>query len=98
MRPRGHLAPGGERPISATQAARSFSEVLNRVDLRGEVFVIERGGRAVARIGPAAPTHFTGADFAALMKRLPRPDDEYLDIVEQVVSNQSPIEPPPWGG
>ena len=90
------LGPGGERAISATEAARSFSRVLNRVELRGEAFVIERGGKPVARIGPASPTHLTGADFAALIARLPRPDDEYLDLIEHLARRQHPIEPPPW--
>ncbi len=90
------LGPGGERPISATEAARNFSNVLNRVELRGEAFVIVRGGRAVARIGPTSPTHLTGADLAALMARLPRPDDEYLDLVERIARAQRPVAPPPW--
>src|SRR5687767_13963314 len=33
--------------ISATRAARSFSELLDRVCYRGESFVIERGGELV---------------------------------------------------
>jgi prevent-host-death family protein len=90
------LGPRGERAISATEAARRFSHLLNRVELRGEAFVIERGGRPVARIGPASPTHLTGADFAALMKTLPRPDDAYLDLVERIARDQRPLEPPPW--
>ena len=70
--------------------------MLNRVELRGEAFVIERGGRPVARIGPASPTHLTGTDFAALMRKLPRPDDDYLDLVEHIARGQRAIEPPPW--
>ena len=34
----------GSRIISATEAARSFSELLDRVCYRGETFIIERGG------------------------------------------------------
>ena len=39
----GHSAQGS-RVVSATHAARSFSELLDRVCYRGESFVIERAG------------------------------------------------------
>jgi len=39
--------------ISATDAARRFSEILDAVEHRGESFVIVRKGRPVARMGPA---------------------------------------------
>jgi prevent-host-death family protein len=38
--------------ISATEAARRFSELLDAVEHRGESFVIVRKGRPVARMGP----------------------------------------------
>jgi prevent-host-death family protein len=40
--------------LTATEAARRFSEVLDEVESRGETFVVVRHGRAVARIGPAS--------------------------------------------
>jgi prevent-host-death family protein len=40
------------RDISATDAARSFSEVLDEVEHRGESFIVMRRGRPVARIVP----------------------------------------------
>jgi prevent-host-death family protein len=39
--------------ITATEAARRFSEILDAVEHRGESFVIVRKGRPVARMGPA---------------------------------------------
>ncbi|HEX9823547.1 MAG TPA: type II toxin-antitoxin system Phd/YefM family antitoxin [Actinomycetota bacterium] len=39
--------------ISATEAARRFSEILDAVEHRGESFIIVRRGRPVARMGPA---------------------------------------------
>jgi len=39
--------------ISATEAARRFSEILDAVEHRSESFVIVRKGRPVARMGPA---------------------------------------------
>jgi prevent-host-death family protein len=42
--------------ISATEAARRFSDILDAVEHRGESFVIVRKGRPVARMGPAIKT------------------------------------------
>ncbi len=41
------------RQLSATDAARRFSEVLDRVERSGESYVVVRHGKAVATIGPA---------------------------------------------
>lgn len=41
------------RQLSATDAARSFSDVLDSVESERETFVVVRHGRAVATIGPA---------------------------------------------
>jgi antitoxin (DNA-binding transcriptional repressor) of toxin-antitoxin stability system len=38
--------------ISATDLARRLGDVLGRIRYRGESFVIDRNGTAVARIGP----------------------------------------------
>lgn len=40
--------------ISATDASRSFSDVLDAVEHRGERFTILRRGRVVARLEPVA--------------------------------------------
>jgi antitoxin (DNA-binding transcriptional repressor) of toxin-antitoxin stability system len=42
------------RRVSATEAARRFSDLLDLVERDGETFVVERRGRAVASIAPAA--------------------------------------------
>jgi prevent-host-death family protein len=41
--------------VTATEAARRFSDVLDAVDNRRESFVVVRRGREVATISPAAP-------------------------------------------
>ena len=41
------------RRLTATDAARRFSELLDAVERRGESFMVVRRGRAVARIEPA---------------------------------------------
>jgi prevent-host-death family protein len=62
------------RQLSATDAARRFSDVLDRVESGGESFVVVRRGRAVATIGPAS-----GGTGGALREalRAHRPDAEW---------------------
>jgi prevent-host-death family protein len=40
--------------LTATEAARGFADLLDRVERDGETFVVERRGRPVASIQPAA--------------------------------------------
>lgn len=84
------------RRISATEASRNFSELLNRVRYRGEVFVVTRGGQAICELRPAATTRFTGADLVTLMRSLPAVDDDYLDGIEETVRSQPLLPESPW--
>jgi prevent-host-death family protein len=78
--------------ISATEAARRFSEVVNRVRYRNETFVVKRGGEPVCEIVPVRTKTFTGRDFVGLLQSLPRPDKEFLDTVEKHVRRQPKTE------
>jgi len=82
--------------ISATQTARRFSELMNRVRYRGESFVVERGGKPVCEILPAQPTKFTGSDLAELLRSLPKPDKEYFTLVENLIAKQSKVAESRW--
>ncbi|HEX9236388.1 MAG TPA: type II toxin-antitoxin system Phd/YefM family antitoxin [Actinomycetota bacterium] len=42
------------KDLTATQAARRFSELLDEVEHRGESFTVRRNGRPVARILPVS--------------------------------------------
>jgi len=59
------------KEISATDAARGFSAMLDAVEHGGETFVVTRGGRGIARIEPAAGA--SGAAVKSLLRRH-RPD------------------------
>ncbi len=83
-------------PISATQAVRNFSELMNRVHYRGESFVVERGGKPICEILPAAPSKFRGGDLANLLRSLPKPDEEYLRVVEDLTRKQSSVADSGW--
>lgn len=60
--------------ITAREASRGFSTLLDRVEHDGEEYTVERDGRVVARIVPA--TARTVAGFLARRAgRLPLDDD-----------------------
>ena len=84
------------RKVSDTEAARTFSDLLNRVEYRGERFVIDRGGRSVAVISPAGPQRFRISDLAALMRSAPRPDPEYFRVLENAANDQRAVEDTAW--
>jgi len=84
--------------ITATELARSLSDILNRARYRGEHFEVVRNGELVATIGPpAAPKVKTWADFVQFMKDHPFPDEDFAKDIEEVVAAQLRIgEPPSW--
>jgi antitoxin (DNA-binding transcriptional repressor) of toxin-antitoxin stability system len=67
-----------EKHISATDAVRDFSELLNRVRFRGEHYIIERTGKPMARIEPTDPStkRTTLSELGRLLDALPRLGDE----------------------
>jgi antitoxin (DNA-binding transcriptional repressor) of toxin-antitoxin stability system len=69
--------------LTATEAARSFSELLNRVGT-GEELEITRGGAPVAVIGPPV-VRLLGADrFRELLRNAPPVDDEFSSDVRKI--------------
>ncbi len=84
-----------ETRISATEASRRFSDILNRVRYRNEEFVVERGGEPVCRIVPAH-RKFTVKDLAELLDRLPKPDPGFWDDVEWAIKHQGEMPKSPW--
>jgi antitoxin (DNA-binding transcriptional repressor) of toxin-antitoxin stability system len=67
--------------VTATEAARNLSEYLNRVAYRGERFVIRRGSRPLAELGPVKRPAL-GSDLLAFFKRKGRLNPEELDSFE----------------
>lgn len=55
------------KEITATDAARGFSALLDAVEHEGETFVVTRGGRGIARIESAVGA--SGATVKALLRR-----------------------------
>jgi prevent-host-death family protein len=71
--------------ITATEASRSFSRVLDAAEHGGESFLIERNGRPVAELRPAPKTSTVG-DLLAFLRDVGMPDPDFradmLDIIE----------------
>lgn len=86
-----------ESRISATHAARGFSDLLNRIRYRGEEFVVERGGEAVCRMLPAqAPKRLTLRELAVLLDATPLPDSRFGTDVRRAVKRQGRLPRSPW--
>jgi len=85
-----------ESYISATEAARNFSDILNRVRYGGEEFVIRRGRDVVCRIVPNRPPKRTVADLVELLRSLPKPDGGYGKAVDAIVKHQPSLPESPW--
>jgi prevent-host-death family protein len=87
------------RTISATKAAREFSDLLARVRYRGEEFVIEKGGEPMCRVVPlrAGVSGSTASDLARVIGKFQKPDAEYLKQVESASRRQPKIPKSRWG-
>jgi prevent-host-death family protein len=54
--------------ISVTDAARNFSDVVNRVRYQQTSFVLLKSGKAVARIVPEVPRLTKGRELASALR------------------------------
>jgi antitoxin (DNA-binding transcriptional repressor) of toxin-antitoxin stability system len=82
------------RQLSATDAARSFSDVLDSVEADHETFVVVRRGRVVATIGPALVG--TGRALKSALRKH-EPDADWADELREL---RESVGPPadPWRG
>jgi antitoxin (DNA-binding transcriptional repressor) of toxin-antitoxin stability system len=69
------------RRLSATEAARRFSDLLDQVEHEGETFLVERPGRVIATVAPAAAT--TGRMLKDLLRAQPRDEQWPQDLADQ---------------
>lgn len=85
-----------ESHISATQAARNLSDVLNRVLYRGEVFIIERGGAPICRMEPVGPPRCSARSLIDLLRTGLAPDPGFWDDLEKITRTQPPAPEVQW--
>jgi len=79
------------KQLSATDASRQFSQVLDDVERSGEQYVVVRHGRAVATIGPAR-----GGTGKALKEalRTHRPDAAWAGELRELRESVDPVTDP----
>lgn len=63
------------KTTSVTDALRNFSDYVNRVAYRGERFILVRGGKPVAELGPVT-AGVRLADLPELLASLPSLSEE----------------------
>jgi prevent-host-death family protein len=68
------------KTLTATEAARNFSTVLDEVE-HGETIIVTRGGRTVATIGPAPAC--PGRVLKDVLRRH-RPDEGWAEDLRKV--------------
>jgi antitoxin (DNA-binding transcriptional repressor) of toxin-antitoxin stability system len=84
--------------VSATEAVRTFSDLLNRIRYRGEEFVVERAGEPVCRMTPAAaPGRLSFRELVSLLRDIPGTDAGYASDVRAAVRKQGRLPRSPWG-
>ena len=66
--------------MTATEAARRFSELLDAIEHDRESFRVSRNGRVVARIEPAVPAN--GAEIKEILRARPADPEWWRDIIE----------------
>jgi prevent-host-death family protein len=79
--------------MSATDVARQFSLVLNRVGA-GEEIEIVRNGAPVALLTPPRVRLLPARRLRALLATLPSVDDEFADDLRRIRSEVGPPEDP----
>jgi antitoxin (DNA-binding transcriptional repressor) of toxin-antitoxin stability system len=66
--------------VSVTELLRNFSDILGRVRFRGERFIILRGGRPVAELGPTVEASTVRLrDLPGILSSLPHLDPEDVE-------------------
>lgn len=89
-----------EATLTVTDAARNFSDLINRVVYRGDVAILTRNGKPVARISPERGKGVTGRELADLLdKRTRMPKDEaemFARDLEEIRHQANLSQRDPW--
>jgi prevent-host-death family protein len=85
--------------ISVTQAARNFSDLLNRVYYQGISVELERNNKVIARLVPVKPAaRLRVGDLNEFFASLPKLGDDAEAFAEDVrsIRRELPPERSPW--
>ena len=72
--------------ITATEASRNFSRILDEAEHEGETFLVERNGNAVAEIRPA-PRRSTVEDLLRILRMSP-PDPDFERDMRAILADR----------
>jgi len=83
--------------LSATDAVRDFSRLLDRVS-SGAEFIIERHGEAIAVFGPSntAPRRLSECRAAKIPRSSSAPDSRFALDLDEIIAGNPSGEPPAW--
>ncbi len=76
----------GHHVVTASDAAKNFGALVERVREARATYVVERAGVPVVQITPAAAPHPTVADLVDCLRDAGRLDERYLKAVEQGIA------------
>jgi prevent-host-death family protein len=89
-----------ESTLTVTEAARNFSDLINRVVYRGDAAVLTRNGKPVARLVPEGLKKSTGRELAEFWrKRIPMSAEEadsFSDDLSKIRSESNRPQRDPW--
>jgi hypothetical protein len=88
----------GARKVSASEAAKNFGALADRVRSERATYIIERGGVPVVRIDPVDVVRCTFRDLADWYADREPLDSRYLDEVERMIeaANTPAVPGDPW--
>ena len=81
--------------LTATEVARNFSAILNRV-AAGEEIEVTRGGAPVALIAPPRPRLLPAARFRELLASAPAVDEQFADDLRKIRREAGLAPENPW--
>ena len=84
---------GHVRTLTATEASRQFSTLLDSIEA-GDVVVVTRGNRPIAEIRPV--TRRIGRDLRTALEEIPPPDEKFIADVTDAMNFLAPERTDPW--
>ena len=85
------------KKISATRAARNFSDIVNRVRFGRESFTVTRNGEPMCRIEPVDPAvRSTVSDLFDFLETVSWPDPDFANDLTDVQKAQPEFPVSPW--
>ena len=84
------------KKVSATEAVRNFSEILNSIKYQGNEYTIVRGGKPVAQLSPieSIPRHRFLGELRELLRYAPKLGKEakaFKKDMQEVIRHQPPL-------